>query len=758
MTDHRPLNGWMLILYSLFLGPFFMTRYFHETRKFYPVGRLFGGIALLILILCAYLLFTFSISPGLVRIAYAAMFLVLLLPAFLYRWVLILKATEPSPAPTGAWSLSRAVAWMIFFGFLFPGLNNLVQSIYFWLFGERIAVYFSEEANLFKYWTLIGLVYGFVYGLRKENGYVDRGLPALFRTLFLTFCFIALFSGLALLLVIYPLQRLAPIEYRPQFTDRLFYGLLLSAILFSVMYLLRGASRRSLQKAVAVFMIGIPLITLHTIVVSGYSVTLGLTVASVLEDRRQFSAAKALYAKAIPHIHYQELLASLHHRQGVLQVWNQDYAAALASFKKVMADYSENYSVYRKAKRYVESFEATRFSEDAGRKILSVRHQTFEQAASCFPNSLSVVLNFYEPEPISTRELSYAIKEGFSRGTFVWKAETFLEQMGYHLITTLWGDKDTLLTLLNAGYPVLVYIPGHVYTVYGYDARMEMFFTYDTAKSNRWNDKPFREFQRNWMKNGFQMSVVVRKEHLEQFTARFPGIDRYARSYQVWQKTLISAHYAQQKNYWKDFNPYALAESIGLDRLKINASELFSEDFAPFPWEEQAWREEVMPVFSRPWALQWSVVQNHLLYLLKNRQPEEALAVIRQYTTHLTEDGHTPFNHLRALELAALLEADRPEEALSAADNLIGSSKGFFWGPSIKAKMLMEEGNLEAAARLLLPVLDQIKFEDHHQDRALRRILSLLDDIRRTDERLIPPDKSELLELARIHLGMDPRL
>ncbi len=755
MTEHRPLNGWMLILYSLFLGPFFLSFYFHETRKSYPVGRIFGWTALLVMFFCAYLLFTFRLSPGLIRIAYGVMFLFLLVPAFLYRWILILKFNDPEPAPGNSWSLSRALAWMIFMGLLFPGLNNLVQTIYFWFFGERIAVYFSGEANLFKWWTLIGLVFGSMYGIRKKNEYVDRRLPALFRTLFLIFCFIALFSGSALLLITYPLQRLAPIEYRPQFTDRLFYGLLLSAILFSVLYLIRTASRKQLQKGIAVLLIGIPLITLHAIVVSGYSVTIGLTVASILEDRRQLSAAKALYAKAIPHIQYQVLLASLHHRQSVLQVLNQDYDAALAGFKKVMADYSENFPVYRKAKRYVESFESNRSLKEAGRKILSVRHQTFEQAASCFPNSLSVVLNFYEPEPISTRELSYAIKEGFSRGAFVWKAETFLEDMGYTLITTFWRDKDTLLSLLDAGYPVLVYVPGHVYTVYGYDARMEMFFTYDTAYANRWNDKPFREFLTAWMRNDFQMSVVVRQENIDRFTARFPDIERYARSYRIRQKTLISAHYARTGNYWKDYDPYLLAESLGLDRLKIDDDDFFSEDFAPFPWDPAEWNEAALPILNRPWALQWPLMENHLLYLLNHHQPDPALELIRLYTFHLAEEGASPFNRLRAVELAALVMADQPEEALSAADKLIGSSKEFFWVHFIKAEMLMEEGNLEAAARLLLSVLDHLKLGNHTQDRPLRRILGLLDEIRRADAGLIPPDKSELMELARIHLGLD---
>lgn len=761
MNEHRPLNGFMLILYSLFLGPFFLTFYFQDTRKSYPAGRIFGGAALLVMLFCAYLLFTFSFSPGLIRVAYGGTFLLLLTPAFLYRWVLVLKAKNPGPGSRGGWSLSRAIAWMIFMGLLFPGINNLVQSIYFWLFGERIAVYFSNEANLFRWWILIGLIFGFIYGLRKENDFFDRSLPGVFRTFFLIFWFIALYSGLALLLVIYPIQRLAPIEYRPQFTDILFYGLLLGAILFSVLYLIRTASRKRLYQAVAVLLIGIPLITLHTIVVSGYSVTLALTVASIFEDRRQLSAAKSLYAKAIPHIQYQVLLASLHHRQGVLHVWNQDYDAALASFKKVMTDYSENYSVYRKARRYIESFEADRPLQDDARKVLSVRHQTFEQAASCFPNSLSVILNFYEPEPISTRQLSYGIKESFSRGTFVWKAETFLDEMGYHLITTFWRDKDTLLSLLNAGYPVLVYVPGHVYTVYGYDARMEMFFTYDTAKSNRWNDKPFREFQRNWMRNAFQMSVVVRKENLDGFTARFPDIERYARSYRIRQKTLISTHYAQQGNYWKDYNPYALAASIGLDRLKIDDDELFSEDFAPFAWDSAEWNGAVLPVLNRPWALQWPIIERYLLYLLNSGHQVEALDLIRLYTSHIADEGGSPFLRLLELELAAALEADKTAEALSVADKLIGLSGndrgGSLWGHYIKAKKLMAEGDMAGAAQLLLPVLDHLRLGDHDQDRALRRILGLLDEIRRADNSLIPPDKSELLELTRIHLGLDRR-
>ncbi len=759
MNEDQKLKGWQLLSYSLFLGPFFMLLHFHETRKTYPAAKYFAWSSLLVMVICAYLLFTYTFSPFIVRIAYCVFYLSIFGLSFMYCWVLDSKTNTRKSGHKQEYSISRAISWMLVMGILFYGLNNIVQAIYFWALGEQITVYFSNQANAFKFWVFIGLIFGFFYGLRQNNDYFNRDIRSVVKSFSLSFLFVFMFNGLILLLVTFPRQRLSPVSYRPEPADFLFIALLFLSISLSAIYLIRTAHRHGYIKMCAMFLVGILLISLHAIVVSSYSTTINLTVASVLEDRQELSSAKALYAKSIPYIRYGHLLASLHHRQGVLHVLNQDYASALASFKKVLADYSESYDVYQRALKYIESFEKNNSSKKPGRKVLQVKHRTFEQAASCFPNSLSVILNFYEEQPISTRKLSYAIKEDFSSGTFIWKAESFLSENGYNLLTTFWQDKEVLISLLEADYPVLVYVPGHVYTLYGYDSRMEMFFTYDTAKSNRWSDKPFWNLQRDWMKGNFLMSVVVRKGEEDNFTALFPQISRYSESHRHWQKAQISNYYKQKDNYWNDYNPYSLSKSIGLDRLIIGDNYFLSEDFFPLPWNSEKWSGEVLPLLNHTWAMEWPIAEKCFLYLIYSGKSGQALDLIKQYQARMSEEKQSTSPRLLEIKLAAAVDAGNEQEVLSISDKLIGLTGNrkysSYWGHYFKAKRLMDAGDLKGAVELLLPTLNNIYLNKNTRSLSLNYILDAINEIWLTDPSLIGPEKKSLVEVARIYLASD---
>jgi hypothetical protein len=508
-------------------------------------------------------------------------------------------------------------------------------------------------------------------------------------------------------------------------------------------------------------LVGVPLIALHAVVVSGYSVTIDLTVASILEDRRAVSDAKALYTRLIPHVRHDQLLAALHHRQGVLHVLNQDYEAALGAFKKVLADYSERYEVYHKAHQYVQSYEKPKSARGMGRKVLPVRHQTFEQAASCFPNSLAVILNFYEDRPVSTRELSYAIKESFSQGTFIWKAESFLEANGYSLITTFWQDKEALIALLDAGYPILIYVPGHVLTVYGYDARMEMFFTYDTAQLNRWSDKPFEHFQVQWMESAFLMSVVVKKENENEFRGRFPELVRYCDTHRIWQKAQISSYYESRGNYWKDYDRYGISKALGVDRLKINDPVFLDDDFYPFSWNQQRWENEIAPVLEQPWAIEWQTMERFTYYLVVTGQADRAWELLQQYEIHLSMGGYGAFPQLLKLKLAVALSTGNRKAAQLLADKLIGITGNdypfpCYWGHYIKGRYLMAAGDMKGAVQVFLSALTRLRLDGPDLHQGLRSVTEALVEMENKHPSLIDPKSREIIEVARIHFALPP--
>ena len=756
----KTIKGWKMFMYALFLGPFFLTAYFRETRNSYPAARYFGWVSILLIILCSYMMFTFSFSPSIIRIAYLIIFFAIFGLAFFYCWGLDSASKTGEPALKQKYSLSRGLAWMIVMGILFQGLSNIARAIYFWILGEQVMVYFSPQENIFRFWIFIGFIYGIVYGIVEGNRYIDLDIKSVLKSIFIIFIFIVLYSGFMLALVVYPIQRLISISYFPQSDGFLFYLFFFIAIPVSALYLLRTSIQYSSIKNTLMLFIGVPLIALHVILISTYSVTINLAVASIMEDRQQFSSAKTIYAKTIRYIRHDNLLASLYHRQGVLHVLNQDYDLAVASFKKVLADYSEDYNVFNKSRRYIDAFEKNQAVSENDRKILLVKHRTFEQAASCFPNSLSLILNFYEEQPISTRKLSYAIKEGFSMGTFIWKAESFLEKNGYELITTFWQDKNTLVALLEEGYPVLVYIPGHVYTLYGYDSLMEMFFTYDTAQSNRWDDKPFWNFQVEWMIGSFLMSVVVPQGDMEFFSTRFPQLKQYSRPYQLWQKAHISDYYEDMGTYWKDYDRYELSKSFGIDRLKMNEPYYLDDAFYPFTWDEVEWENDVLPILKEPWALDWSITENYILYLLYSGKSREAAHLVEQYESNLSKEPLLPFPRLLELKLATQAALENENEILSVSDNLIGISSNSwvdsYWGYYFKARHLMASGDLQGAAELLISTLDNLSLGQYRTSPEFRYIVDALKEISDIDSSIIDPEKRQLLEVAKIELAVGP--
>jgi len=753
------LNGWKLLISVVLLGPFYLFLYLRTFRKSYPLIKYFAWLPLVLLFFCAYLSFALSYNPYWIRVIYALLLITVFGVSFTFCWIIVSKSKSREPSPRAGTHLSRGIAWMLFMGVLFFCLSKVVQTISYWLLGEYIAVYFSSVAHIFNIWLLVGLIYGFVYGIQGKNDYFNRDIPSLLKSTLLVSLLITIQSLMVLLLVTYPLQRLTPIAYTPQLSDFSFYVLMMLAIPLSVIFFMPTVSLYGLKKATGIIIVAIPLITLHAIVLSGYTITIDLTAASILEDEEKLGSAKELYAKTIPYIRHDALLASLHHRQGVLNVLNRDYEQALSLFKKVMADYSENLEVYKKASKYVESFEKNKRVTDKGRKILSVRHRTFQQAASCFPNSLSVILSFYERDPISTRQLSYGIKEGFDEGTFIWKADSFLTKKGYKLITAFWQNRETLITLLEANYPVLIYVPGHVYTLYGYDSNMEMFFTYDTAKLNRWNDNAFRELQKTWMDGGFLMSVVIRKGDEKNLQHLVPQLFRHANIYQFWQKIQISHYYEFRDNYWKDYDRYKLSEMIGLEGLKLNDFSLHKNGFHPFPWNADKWHEEILPVLEKPWAMEWNVFERFILYLLYHNEVDKAQHLIHMYQSHLNEEFQPVSDRFLDLTLATEVAANNEEEILSVSNKLIGkldeNELGSYWGYYFKGRSLVKKGDLQGAVQLLLPVINNLNLDSASSPRAFENILEILDEINRRDPSLIAEEKKLLLEVGRIHYAME---
>ena len=369
MEQQTIVNGWKLTARVIFLGPVYFFFHLFDFRNHYGFVKYIIWLVPSLLLAFAYLSFSLAYNPYLIRLVYLFILLSMFGLTFLGCWMIDSKSVSRKKKSPLKLNFSRSLAWMVFFGIFFVGLANLARIAYFWTLGEQIAVHFSSQMDLFYVWMPIGFIYGFIYGLNDRNTYADKNIAALLKSILLIFFIIAAFSFVGLTLFVYPLQRLAPISYYAQKPDYLFYLMMITSIPFFITYIMQRSSLKGLGKSLLTSLVFIPLITLHCIIVSGYSVTIDLTVASFLEDNQKLSAARNLYSKAIPYIKHDNLLASLQHRLGVLNVINEDYQGALKAFKKVMAEYSDDYDVYRKAKSYLESYEKNSSREIQAKKF-----------------------------------------------------------------------------------------------------------------------------------------------------------------------------------------------------------------------------------------------------------------------------------------------------------------------------------------------------------------------------------------------------
>ena len=59
------------------------------------------------------------------------------------------------------------------------------------------------------------------------------------------------------------------------------------------------------------------------------------------------------------------------------------------------------------------------------------------------------------------------------------------------------GLKD-IKECIDAGFPVLVYVPAHVFAIFGYDEALDTFVTYDIATNDVWVEYLQKDFIKAW--------------------------------------------------------------------------------------------------------------------------------------------------------------------------------------------------------------------------------------------------------------------
>jgi hypothetical protein len=228
----------------------------------------------------------------------------------------------------------------------------------------------------------------------------------------------------------------------------------------------------------------------------GYPADMFLALGRYFE--RQAFTTKALWCyehglnkepanQVASYLQYQ--VALLHHKLG-----NREKAKQ--GFNRVVAKYTANAELVKKASRFLDNLERVSVSKRA--VLPGVETRTEYKGSYCVPNSLALAMRYWG-STVTARSIGKRIT-GLGSGTFVVNQRWFAEQEGFRHDFLPMAGLDDIKRCIDAGFPVLVYVPQHAFVVVGYDDALETFVTYDIATDDIWVEYLQKDFIKAWKK------------------------------------------------------------------------------------------------------------------------------------------------------------------------------------------------------------------------------------------------------------------
>jgi hypothetical protein len=204
-----------------------------------------------------------------------------------------------------------------------------------------------------------------------------------------------------------------------------------------------------------------------------------------------------------------ELVASyLQYRVALLYHKLGEREKAEQGLRRVVAKYTANAELVKKASRFLDNLERG----GGGRRVVlpGVETRTEFKSAYCAPNSLALAMGYWGAK-VSARVIGQRIT-GLSRGTIVVNQSWLADQEGFRHDFLPMAGLDDIKQLIDAGFPVLVYVPGHVFVIVGYDEALETFVTYDVATQEIWTEYLQKDFVKAWKKQATTLVLAYPPE------------------------------------------------------------------------------------------------------------------------------------------------------------------------------------------------------------------------------------------------------
>lgn len=416
------------------------------------------------------------------------------------------KANHPSPSKKRG-SYREIIAGMAGGALISAVLGTVCIVLYLLLLDRLLStlvpVNFQDEFASFK--LLIGMLYLVLSGL-IAGGMIGRNHPRINPGQMITYGFALLWTYLTWLFLLEILIAIPGFQADAATGRGLGAMMALNTLInfligfwwvvFLLFYMMSPAGRLArLSRAVQV--LGINLAVGLTLSISfGYSADAFLALGRHFERKACVATALRFYELGLKKEPEARIASYLQYRVALLNHRLRNGKKAKQGFKRVVSKYTGNPELVKKANRFLDNLDRSRKKK---RVVLpGVETRTEYKGGYCVPNSLALAMRYWGSN-VTARRIGSRIT-GLGSGTIIVNQSWYAEQAGFRHDFLPMASLDDIKQCIDAGFPVLVYVPAHVFAIVGYDEDLETFVSYDVATNDVWVEYLQKDFIKAWKK------------------------------------------------------------------------------------------------------------------------------------------------------------------------------------------------------------------------------------------------------------------
>jgi hypothetical protein len=245
----------------------------------------------------------------------------------------------------------------------------------------------------------------------------------------------------------------------------------------------------------------------------GGTTDLFLFLGKAFERQAHIKQALYCYEKGLTKKPNEKTAGWMQFQVAMLNYKKGELNAAQDGFRRVVAKYNEKDELTKKAGYFLQRLK----SVNATKRIVlpGIETRTKYRGTYCVPNSLALVMRHWGMK-VNAGEIGSAIT-GLSKGTYTVDQAWFAYDKGLRHDFLPLAELDDIKKCIDAGFPVMVYVPMHVFVIFGYDETLSTFVTYDVATHDIWVDYIQNDFVKSWKRQASTLVLVYpddKKENL----------------------------------------------------------------------------------------------------------------------------------------------------------------------------------------------------------------------------------------------------